>query len=236
MDSDTLPILYSLHNCPYAIRARIALLKARQQVLIRSIKLDNKPHEMLQVSPKGSVPVLVVPGSNTLDGNESHSGASEKTLVIEESLEVMLWALSQSDPENLLRADKPEDLPAMLAFIESFERNFIPALNAFSCAKRYHEENMPTLRQACAFELEKLETCLSHHPFLFAHQESLVDIALLPFLRKFARTDKQWFRQCPYPKLRAWLNDYLQSPMFSKVMERQELWMESRKDVYLSLM
>jgi len=80
-------------------------------------------------------------------------------------------------------------------------------------------------------QLALLESRLSQHSFLFGEKESLVDIALVPFLRKFARIDKQWFRDAPYPKLRIWLNNYLQSPMFSKVMEKQELWLDHREDV-----
>ncbi|GAM62890.1 glutathione S-transferase domain protein [Vibrio ishigakensis] len=148
---------------------------------IRSIKLDNKPDEMLQVSPKGSVPVLVV----------------EDSLVIEESLEIMLWALAQNDPDDLLCASSPSALPEMLAFIDEFERSFIPAMNTFACAKRYHEDNTDELRAHCEAELTKLEHRLNQHAFIFSERESLVDIALLPFLRKYARIDKQWFRNSP---------------------------------------
>lgn len=229
MEHENLPILYSLHNCPYAIRARLAILKARQPVIIRSIKLDNKPSEMLSASPKGSVPVLVLPHNPESIAPQKIDDRS----VIDESLDVMVWALKQNDPDNLLRSNASHDLPAMLDLIAQFERDFILAMNAFGCAKRYHETNMAEMRQACEVELAKLESRLSEHRFLFAEQESLVDIACVPFLRKFARIDKQWFRQSPYPHLRAWLNHYLQSLLFSKAMEQQELWLENRKDELL---
>ncbi|OLQ94448.1 glutathione S-transferase [Vibrio ponticus] len=219
------PILYSLHNCPYAIRARFALVKAKQTVLIRSIKLNNKPSEMLKASPKGSVPVLLVP-QNTVETNNLHTPYR----VLEESLDIMLWALSHNDPSHLLQSGNVESLPAMLAIIDEFERKFVPALNAFACAKRYHENNQSDLRHHCEIELEKLESRLVKHAFLFSNQESLVDIALVPFLRKYARIDKQWFRNRPYPRLRAWLNGYIQSPEFSKVMKNYDLWLDTRKD------
>ncbi|MGR5231740.1 glutathione S-transferase [Vibrio rotiferianus] len=227
MQSKPVPILYSLHNCPYAIRARFALLKARQRVHIRSIKLDNKPREMLEVSPKGSVPVLVVPKvpCESID-------IEEAPLVLEESLEIMIWALSEYDPENLLQTDNPNALPEMITVIEEFERNFVPALNAFGCAKRYHAENTAERRKACETELTKLEVHLTQHPFLFSEQESLVDIALLPFLRKYARIDKQWFRHSHYQRVRVWLDNYLQSGEFSKVMTNYDLWIDERKDEY----
>lgn len=230
MEDHLLPILYSLHNCPYAIRARFAVLKGHQKVRIRSIKLDNKPKEMLDASPKGSVPVLVFTSQE-----QQNSQDEKETHVLEESLEIMIWALSISDPDNLLRADTPQALPTMLTIIEEFENHFVPALNAFGCAKRYHEKNACELRNACEIELAKLEVKLNEHAFLFSAEESLVDIALLPFLRKYARIDKQWFRNSPYPKLKAWLNRYIQSPQFSKVMKNYNLWLDERKDQYFGV-
>ncbi|MGR5094532.1 glutathione S-transferase [Vibrio maritimus] len=216
MSNQNLPVLYSLHNCPFAIRARIALIKAQQAVRLRSIKLNNKPQEMLNASPKGTVPVLVL---------------SDSKQVLEQSLDIMVWALRQSDPDNLLYSEESHALQHMLSTIESFEHDFDPALNAFGCAKRYHETNMLSLRKDCEVQLALLESRLSQHSFLFGEKESLVDIALVPFLRKFARIDKQWFRDAPYPKLRTWLNNYLQSQMFSKAMEKQVLWLDHREDV-----
>lgn len=222
---ESMPILYSLHNCPFAIRARMALIKAQQRVRIRSIKLDNKPAELLQASPKASVPVLVV-------SENQQSLLADETHVLEQSLDIMVWALSKNDPHGLLGEDSHNQLPIMLTLIEEFERDFDPALNAFGCAKRYHENSMNPLRQECERELAKLELRLSEHPFLFGERESLVDIALLPFIRKFARIDKQWFREAPYPKVRDWLTRYLNSPFFSKVMAKQPLWSVEQADVY----
>ncbi|MEZ9512279.1 glutathione S-transferase [Vibrio breoganii] len=218
-----MPILYSLQHCPYAMRARTALIKANQQVLIRAIKLDNKPKEMLLVSPKGSVPVLVL--------TKNETGAA---VVLEESLEIMLWALRQDDPDNLLRREDPQALPWMTSFITEFEHTFIPLFDAYSCAKRYHNDNLQECREACEEYVSSLEARLSKHPYLFSENESLVDIALFPFMRKFAKVDKQRFRQSPYPNLRKWLNDYLQSSLFSMVMQQHELWLDNRKDCYLA--
>ncbi|WP_219822410.1 glutathione S-transferase [Vibrio hyugaensis] len=225
MKHNSAPVLYSLHNCPYAIRARFALLKAQQSVRIRSIKRNNKPTEMLEASPKGSVPVLVIPKGASDRG-------SAKPRVMEESLDIMIWALSKNDPDNLLRTDNRDVLPHMLMVIEEFESRFIPALNVFGCAKRYHEDNTEELRKACERELAKLESRLSEHSYLFSDRETFVDIAILPFLRKYARIDKQWFRESPYPNLKAWLNRYIQSPQFSKVMKNYDLWLEERRDEY----
>lgn len=185
---------------------------------LRSIKLDNKPKSMLEASPKGSVPVLVVSPADLITD----------TMVIEESLELMLWALAQNDPVNLLDPNENVSLTEMVSFIAEFEDRFVTALNAFACAKRYHEPNVAQRRQPCEKVLIEFEQKLTQHAFLFAEQESLVDIAVLPFLRKYARIDKQWFRQSPYPRVRQWLNQYLQSKMFSKVMEHHELWQPTK--------
>ncbi|GLS91402.1 glutathione S-transferase [Psychromonas marina] len=216
MATPSLPILYSLQNCPYAIRARFTLFKSQQQVLIRAIKLNNKPSEMLAVSPKGSVPVLVVADDE----------------VIEESLEIMHWALTKNDPDDLLHHQTIDALNAMDNLIIDFESTFIPALEHYCCAKRYHEDNIEQCRSLCESVLMQLENKLSRHAFIFSEKESLVDIALFPFIRKFARVERQWYLQSPYPNLRNWLNNYLQSPTFTKVMTKHELWLEKRKTIY----
>jgi glutathione S-transferase len=211
-----LPILYSLQNCPYAMRARLAIYKSKRCVRIRAVKLNNKPAEMLLASPKGSVPVLVV---------------IDNALILEESLEIMLWALSHSDPLDLLHGETPLALPHMIKLIAEFEQAFIPAFNLYSSAKRYHEDNVVEKREKCEFYVQQLEVRLSQHKFLFSDKESLLDIALMPFLRKFARIERQWYLQSPYPLVRQWLNHYLQSKTFSKVMEKHELWVENRADI-----
>ena len=211
-----LPILYSLQNCPYAIRARFALFKAQQRVLIRAVKLNNKPTEMIAISPKASVPILLLADHR----------------VIEESLDIMCWALSENDPDDLLHSHTKDALSTMGTMITDFEARFIPALEAYCCAKRYHEDNLIQCRETCEIVLKMLEKQLSQHDFLFSEKESLLDIALFPFIRKFARVERQWYLQSPYPKLRNWLNNYLQSPIFTKVMSKHELWLENRKDIY----
>tara|TARA_R110001583_G_scaffold22377_5_gene83969 strand:- start:1001 stop:1681 length:681 start_codon:yes stop_codon:yes gene_type:complete len=219
----SVPILYSLQNCPYAIRARYSLFKAKQRLLIRAIKLNNKPPEMLKASPKGSVPVLVL----------NHSDEVGNQHIIDESINIMLWALNKNDPQDLLHSSDPKAQKEMLIFIKNFEMTFIPALEAYSCAKRYHESNLDECCTECELTLQNLESQLTKHAFLYSEKESLIDIALLPFIRKFARVERQWYRNSPYPKLQKWLAGYLQSPLFTKVMTSHELWIENRKDIYL---
>ncbi|WP_076540162.1 glutathione S-transferase [Shewanella sp. UCD-KL21] len=210
-----LPVLYSLRNCPFAMRARIAIYKSKQPIWLRDIVLSDKPAEMLADSPKGTVPVIVTP----------------KGQVIEESYEVMLWALSQGDPDDLLLATDASKFDSMLTLIYRFDSEFKSCLENYKCAKRYSESNIVECRLACEVYVQQLEQLLSEHEFLFADRESLADIALLPFIRQFARVERQWYLQSPYPHVRAWLNAYLQSKMFSKVMTKYPLWLESRQDV-----
>ncbi|WNC69696.1 glutathione S-transferase [Thalassotalea nanhaiensis] len=217
--TDALPILYSLRNCPYAMRARVAIFKAKHTVLLRDLVLSNKPEEMLIASPKATVPVVVL----------------ENGTVIEESLDVMLWALNKSDPDDLLRnkvnSGVDNSLSEMLNLINEFDNDFKDSLEQYKCAKRYKETNVVECRERCELYIKMLEQRLTSHAFLMSDKESLLDIALMPFIRQFARVERQWYLQSPYPKLRQWLNNYLQSPMFTKVMAKYPLWKDTHEDV-----
>jgi len=215
---DELAILYSLRNCPYAMRARMAIYKAQYPVFLRDLVLSNKPAEMIAASPKGTVPVIVLANAE----------------VIEESLDVMLWALKENDPQDLMHssaADEVNIAQEMLALINHFDVGFKSALEQYKCAKRYKEANIVECREACLSFIDDLEQRLVKHDFLMSNNESLVDIALMPFIRQFAKVERQWYLQSPYPKLQAWLNHYLQSTMFSKVMSKHPLWLDSKQQV-----
>lgn len=212
-----LPTLYSLRNCPFAMRARIALFKAKQNVILRDIVLSNKPKEMLDASPKATVPVLVLKDNS----------------VIEESLDIMLWAFNQADPNDFLHKgtgkNEENKNAEMMSLIKQFDEQFKTCLENYKCAKRYHESNLIECRQACELHIKQLEEKLTQHQFLISANESLADIALLPFIRQFARIERQWYLQSPYPQLKAWLNSYLQSPMFTKVMAKYPLWEQNQE-------
>jgi glutathione S-transferase len=259
-----LPILYSLRNCPYAMRARIAIFKSHQPVALRDVVLTDKPAAMILASPKATVPILVLDenspfkednaqGNNKELSQANTNRAGDNRVVIDESLDIMLWALKKSDPNNLLHTDnrgtlpiKPEEkvnavpnkpntsnekLNEMLALISEFDVEFKLRLEAYKCAKRYHETNLNECRAACEYYIQLLESRLTQHDYLFSRQESLADIALLPFIRQFARIERQWYLQSPYPELRKWLNRYLQSPMFTRVMAKHPLWLECGEEV-----
>ena len=211
-----LPVLYSLRNCPYAMRARIAIFKAQQIVILRDIVLSNKPQEMITASPKATVPVLVLANGS----------------VIEESLAVMLWALNETDPDDLLQSQHEQNLTAMLKLIECFDDEFKTCLEQYKCAKRYQEKNIIECRERCELFIKVLEERLTINSFLMSNKESLADIAILPYIRQFARIERQWYLQSPYPKVRLWLNNYLQSPMFTKVMAKYPLCLDNHEVVF----
>lgn len=217
-----LPVLYSLQNCPYAMRARLAILLARQKVHIRAITMKDKPAEMLLASPKATVPVLVI--SETDD-----QGDQQKDKVIDESLDVMLWALNRDDPENLLYSHDPTALPEMLTIIQENDDVFKPNLEQYKRAKRFHGDDVEACRLECEAFIQSLERRLSQYEFFMGPTPSLLDYALLPFIRQFSRVNKPIFAQDQYTNLRGWLRQHLQSRLFSRAMFKYPLWLDNHE-------
>ena len=194
----------------------MALLLAGQSVMLRAIVMKAKPEAMLQVSPKGTVPVLIIQGNDRIQ-------------VIDESLDIMLWALEQDDPHALLYAQSPAILPTMLDLIEHNDKVFNPLLEQYKSAKRYHKDSEINDRNRCEDFILRLETQLTQHQFIMGDKPSLADYALLPFIRQFANVDRQWYLQAPYPKLQHWLKAHLDSPLFSKAMTKYPLWLDQHE-------
>lgn len=209
------PVFYSLRNCPYAMRARMAIYQSGQAVQLRELCLDSKPVEFLTVSPKGTVPVLVLPNGD----------------VFEQSLQIMRWAFSTHDPDNYLLADKDHKQQQMLELIDLFDEKFISSLENYRSAKRYHDDSLLHWRENCEHYLQLLEQRLLQHRYLFSDNPTLADLAIIPFIRQLARVERQWYLASPYPSVRNWLNRYLQSPMFSKVMAKFPLWSAKEQPV-----
>jgi len=199
------------------MRARLAILMSQQTVFIRAIVMKNKPAEMLALSPKGTVPVLVL-------------STNPGTQVIDESLDIMLWALNLSDPNNLLYAEDEKALPEMLAIINENDQQFKPNLERYKRAKRFHGDEEETCRLQCEPFIQSLEQRLSQHPFLMGSTPSLLDFALLPFVRQYSRVNKQNFQQGAYSHLQKWLKQHLQSQLFAKAMLKYPLWLETYEE------
>ncbi|WP_085648442.1 MULTISPECIES: glutathione S-transferase [unclassified Pseudomonas] len=191
--------LYSFRRCPYAMRARMALRYSGVPVEIVEVSLKAKPAQMLAISPKGTVPVLDAGGQ-----------------VIDESLEIMHWALAQNDPDNwLLGGDS-----RIAELIEANDQVFKIHLNRYKYAERYPEQPMEVYRAEGALFLQKLDELFEGRDYLLTGHPSLADIALLPFVRQFAHVDRDWFAQTPYVRLQAWLQRFLESELFTGIMKK----------------
>jgi len=202
-------ILYSFRRCPYAMRARMALLASGQPVELREVVLRDKPAPMLVLSPKGTVPVLALPDGRVLD----------------ESLDIMRWALAQNDPEGWLAGDDPE-------LIAANDGPFKHHLDRYKYATRHGAD--PLVHRAEAVEwLDKLEVRLERNRQLCGDRRTLADIALFPFMRQFSATDPDWFAAQPLPRLQAWLAEHVASDVFARAMIRIAVWREGDQPVFL---
>ena len=206
-----LPVLYSFRRCPYAMRARLALQVSGLPYELREVVLKSKPAELLAASPKGTVPVLVLANGQ----------------VIDESLDIMRWALGQNDPDDWLNVGSPDDIEALIA---GNDGGFKHALDRYKYPNRYPLESG---NNAKAFALaQRLEAAnwlagfesRLHKGWLDGPKPCLADMATLPFVRQFAHTDAAWFAAQPWPKLQAWLARFEASALFDSVMAKHVPW------------
>lgn len=195
--------LYSFRRCPYAMRTRMALRYSAVEVTIVEVSLKAKPAEMLALSSKGTVPVLQVDGR-----------------VIDESLEIMSWALAQHDPQDWRLRDNADGQALTAALIEENDQVFKLHLNRYKYPERYHEYPKEHYRSQGEDFLRRLEALLATRPFLAAEHQSLADVAVMPFIRQFAHVDRDWFAQAPYPRLQDWLQRFLESELFVAIMAK----------------
>ena len=199
----TPPVLYSFRRCPYAMRARMALWAAGITVELREVKLADKPPALLAASPKGTVPVLVL-----VDGT-----------VIDQSLEIMRWALLQNDPEGWLAG---EDTTLIAANDGPFKHH----LDRAKYPGRYGEDDGIDHRSAGLASLAPLEARLGEAPYLGGQARGFTDIALFPFIRQFAAIDPPWFATQPLPHLQAWLETLTATALSAAVMPKFAPWAE----------
>lgn len=213
MPSVTLPLLYSFRRCPYAMRARFALAASGQRCELREVLLRDKPAELLAVSPKGTVPVLVLP-----DGT-----------VIDESLAVMHWALAKRDPQQWL-VPATSHLDDMLALIAACDGPFKRALDRYKYPGRFVDVDEAGGADALAHRsdgatwLTTLETRLQTAPRLFGPQAALADWAIAPFVRQFSMVEPDWFAAQPWPALRRWLPALTESALWAQATHKQPPW------------
>lgn len=204
--------LYSFRRCPYAMRARLGILFAELQVELREITLKNKPSQMLAISPKGTVPVLQL---------------VDRT-VIEESTEIMIWALEQQDPQGLLDA---EVLQQANALIDKNDNEFKYWLDRYKYADRHTDMTQTEYRQKGEISLQVLEELLTKNLYLLGKTVTIADIGIMPFVRQFAHVDRDIFYSLPYPNLQRWLQDWLQHPFFLQTMTKFQPWQDGDEAV-----
>ena len=210
MNSHSLPVLYTFRRCPYAMRARLAISISEVQVEEREVILSNKPKELIDCSAKATVPVL-----HLIDKS-----------VIDESLDIMLWALEQNDPQSWLplSAYNKEETNRLIGFNDI---EFKPHLDKYKYASRFPEEEMDLYREQGEMFLKILEEKLSKNRFLISDSASFADMAIFPFIRQFVYVDVNWFKESKYKKLQTWLNELLNSQLFHQVMIKSPPWSSS---------
>ncbi len=198
-----LPVLYTFRRCPYAMRARIAIYYSKISYEHREILLKDRPKQLYELSPKGTVPVLKLPDDT----------------VIDESLDIMKWALSINDPDAWFMNKRDQQLGA----IATNDQDFKKWLDRYKYHIRYPEFSMQYYRDKCEKILDIYDKQLNDNRFLFSQNIALGDMALLPFIRQFAYVDVNWFNQ-RFINLSDWMEDLIQSVIFQSMMKKFEIW------------
>ncbi|NRB39088.1 MAG: glutathione S-transferase [Pseudomonadales bacterium] len=204
-----LPILYSFRRCPYAMRARLALLYCGCKVELREVILRDKPTQLLAASPKATVPVLVLPCGE----------------VIDESFDVMCWAIASSESCELSVSDEA------LLLIKNCDEQFKPLLDNYKYFQRHPELSQQQHRDRAVCFLQDWNRRLSQQTYLLGDVLSLADLAIFPFVRQFAHVDKDWFFANELIHLQTWLQRCLESALFTAVMFKYTQWQEGDRAI-----
>lgn len=216
-----LPILYTFRRCPYAMRARLGLLLGQRNVEIREITLKAKPDALLQASPKGTVPVLVLS-----DGP-----------VISESLEIMRWALSSPHPQAdacpPLLGQTVDEQTLIAHLIHQNDHEFKPWLDKYKYADRYPAQSQTDYFLSASVFLNTLEIHVNRHRYLINYQLSLADYAIVPFIRQFNAVDPKRDLNLSYPRLMAWLTELTSSEIFTQAMNKYVIWEAGQSPISL---
>ncbi|MEM7291906.1 MAG: glutathione S-transferase [Pseudomonadota bacterium] len=199
------PVLYTFRRCPYAMRARMALLVSGVIVEHREVCLRELPEQMLAISPKATVPVLEL----------------ENGTVLDESRDIIDWALQINDPQGWKVPDLESDSTRL---IDANDEDFKPHLDRYKYADRHPEHPASQYRTDAEQFLAGLESRLQRTAFLCGPQCTVADIAIFPFVRQFSMVDADWFGGAPYPRLRGWLHAFLESSEFAAVMVKTPEW------------
>lgn len=195
------------------MRARLAIKLSGVRVQLREILLRDKPEEMLIISSKGTVPVL-----------QLNNGK-----VIDESLDVMLWAFKQNDPEGILLQTSTDEA---LSLVKANDESFKPNLDLYKYSVRFPEKTQDEYRDNSLDYLEKLDERLARNSYLFGPTIGLADLAIFPFIRQFAGVDSKWFDASPFENLITWKNTLQNSALFKSVMLKYAPWKDVQTSIY----
>ena len=204
------PILYSFKRCPYAMRARMAIFLTDIQCELREVHLKNKPQSMLDLSPKGTVPVLQI----------------DAYKVIDESLEIVEWALGIN---NIFKKNKILPYQEVLTkdLISLFDDEFKFHLDRYKYSVRYQDANPIQSRSKCLEILNKIENSISNSNWFFGDSINKLDICILPFIRQFRIADPEWFDSLnEIHQVKSWLKHFLKSPLLLNIMNKNDPWQE----------
>ncbi len=206
-----LPVLYSFRRCPYAMRARLVLYTSGIKCELREVVLRDKPEEMIEISPKATVPVLQLQ-----DG-----------CVIDESHDIAVWAIGQNDPNGWAQY-----LDEMSALVDINDFKFKTHLDKYKYSSRNPELSKEEHRENANFYFEHLESLLEKNGFLSANKQTVTDLAVFPFIRQFAFVDKDYFDGLEYEHLKKWLEYHLNTEMFKNIMSKYVQWVPDSETVY----
>ncbi|MDG1947879.1 MAG: glutathione S-transferase N-terminal domain-containing protein [Amylibacter sp.] len=200
-----IPILYSFRRCPYAMRARLAISLSGIKVELREVVLREKPRQMLELSPKGTVPVLVCHDDQ----------------VIDESFDIMIWALGN----DFFKIEECE-------LVKHCDENFKPWLDRYKYPNKYKDNTQEFVLENAMNFLELLEKKLEKNIFLFGNNRGFADIGIAPFIRQFAHVDIEWFLSLKYPKLIKWYKEFVDWQVFKSIMEKNPKWADDQPIVF----
>lgn len=209
VDQLKLPILYSFRRCPYAIRARLALIIAQVNVQIREVRLSNKPPQMLEASPKGTVPILQLQ-----DGT-----------IIDESLDIISWAHSFNN-ETMSWQQENE-------LVQMNDNEFKLHLDRYKYFEKHNSLPQSEHRKQCLPFLMLLESKLSLNKYLLGDQAGFVDVAIMPFIRQFSKVDEAWFNSSNFLAVRSWLDSWSNRKVFNLVMQKYQPWQVNSAPIFL---
>ena len=209
------PILYSFRRCPYAMRARLAIKASGLIVEIREVELKNKPKEFLNISPKATVPIVCISSKQ----------------IIEESLDIMEWALKINDPMKLLKNEKLNRIE-IHSILNKLENEFKQNLDRYKYSSRFDLPNPKLYRDKNLQTLNEFNNLLQNNKGICSSNLSLLDYAVFPFIRQFRNVNSVWFDSLELKFLQTWLYELIDSDEFSSIMKKYEIWKPNQKPIY----